>query len=542
MRLDARSTLACYLLLLVVYIGGAMVPLMNNDSAHHAGIALHMHVSGDWLRLITQGHDYLDKPHLLFWLAALSFKIFGVSTFAYKLPSLLFSVLAVYSTARLGRLLHSAEVGRLAGLILASAIAFILANNDVRMDALLTGSIMFAIWQLAEFVAGGRWRNLVLAGLGLALGFATKGMIGVAMPGIAVFLHLLYRRDWARLFDPRWLALPLIVLVFAAPVLFAYYQQFGADGVRFILWSQNFERLAGERFGNAGAEDPLFFVHTFLWAFLPWSFLTLVALWSQGLRVLHGGLRPQPGEEMLTLGTIVVLFAIISASQFKLPHYLNILLPLFSIVLATWLAPRIARPATRGVWVVQFLAILVLALLAVAINGWAFPPLGWGVMAGAVGLLVAGAVLSLSRSGGARVVLASVAAAVVFNFLLAWNFYPQLLRYQAGTVLGEAVERLALDPASVYYLEEQGRAGSFDFTTARLTPTLTLAQLQAMSAPVVLYTSASGREAVEAAGLRAEVLASNPDFRVTRLNARFLNPAKRPDTLSEVFLLRVVAQ
>lgn len=40
MRLDARSTWAACLLLLVAYAGGAWVPLMNNDSAHHAGIAL----------------------------------------------------------------------------------------------------------------------------------------------------------------------------------------------------------------------------------------------------------------------------------------------------------------------------------------------------------------------------------------------------------------------------------------------------------------------------------------------------------------------
>ena len=531
--------IGAYLLLIVVYVGGAMVPLMNNDSAHHAGIALHMHVTGDWLRLITQQHDYLDKPHLLFWLAALSFKLFGVTTLAYKLPSLLFSLLAVYSTQQLGRLLHGADVGRLAGLILASALAFMLANNDVRMDALLTGAIVFSIWQLAEFVAARRWRNLVLAGLGLALGFSTKGMIGVAMPGIAIFLHLLYRRDWAALFDPRWLALPLIVLVFAAPVLFAYYQQFGTDGVRFILWSQNFERLAGERFGNAGAQDPLFFVHTFLWAFLPWSFLTLIALWSQGRSVLKGGLRPQPGQELLTLGTIAVLFAIISASQFKLPHYLNILLPLFSVVLAVWLAPRVERTATRGMWIVQILAIVVLAVLAVALNVWAFPAEDAGVLIGAALMLGAGVVLSRAYRGGARLVLASVAAAAVFNFLLAWNFYPQLLQYQAGTMLGKEVGRLGLNAESVYYLEDQGRAGSFDFTTQRLTPTLSLGELQSIKKPVVLYTSAAGKAAVEAAGLRVDVIASNPDFRVTRLNARFLDPAKREQTLAQVYLIKV---
>ena len=50
----------------------------------------------------NRGLDYLDKPPLTFWLAALSFAISGVSTWAYKLLSL--SALGVYSTWRLARL------------------------------------------------------------------------------------------------------------------------------------------------------------------------------------------------------------------------------------------------------------------------------------------------------------------------------------------------------------------------------------------------------------------------------------------------------
>lgn len=534
MRIDTRTALACYLLLAVVYLGGLLVPLMNNDSAHHAGIALHMHLSGDYLSLITQDQPYLDKPHLLFWLAALAFKLFGVTTFAYKLPSLLFSLLAVYSTAQLGRLLYSAEAGRIAGLVLASSIAFILANNDVRMDALLTGAIVFSIWQLAAFVAQPRWRHLALAALGLALGFSTKGMIGVAMPLIAVFLHLVYRRDWARLFDPRWLALGVLTLVFAAPVLYAYHHQFGVDGVRFILWSQNFERLAGERFGNAGAQDPLFFVHTFLWAFLPWSLLTLAALWSNGRRVVRGS-----GGEVLTLGTLAVLFAIISASKFKLPHYLNILLPLFAVQLGAWLAPRAEGPAGRGAAITQWLAGGLLGVLAVALNGWVFPlPLG-PVAIAAVVLAVVGAALALRVAGGARLVVASAAVAVVFNFLLNFNFYPRLLEYQAGNNLAAAATRLGLELDRMSYLDGHGRAGSFDFYTGRLTPTLPLAALREADGPRYLYTAASGRDALVAAGLRVEVLARNPDFRVTRLNAAFLDPKRRPGTLNEFFLLKV---
>ena len=182
---------------------------------------------------------------------------------------------------------------------------------------------------------------------------------------------------------------------------------------------------------------------------------------------------------------------------------------------------------------------VVLAALAVALNAWAFPVLSVAVLLGAALVLIAGVVLSRGYQGGTRLVLASVAAAAVFNFLLVWNFYPQLLQYQAGTMLGKEVSRLGLNAESVYYLEDQGRAGSFDFTTQRLTPTLSLSALQSIDKPVVLYTSEAGKSAVEAAGLRTEVVASNPDFRVTRLNARFLDPAKRQQTLAQVYLIKV---
>jgi 4-amino-4-deoxy-L-arabinose transferase-like glycosyltransferase len=144
--------IAFFSLLIVVYIIGLFVPLMDNDSAHHANIALRMYLTGDYVSLLDYGQDYLDKPHLHFWLSACSYLIFGVTGFAYKLPSFLFTILGTYATFRLGRKLYNDEVGRLAALIVASSFAYILANNDVRMDAILTGSIIFATWQLVEWV------------------------------------------------------------------------------------------------------------------------------------------------------------------------------------------------------------------------------------------------------------------------------------------------------------------------------------------------------------------------------------------------------
>ncbi|QTQ37295.1 glycosyltransferase domain-containing protein [Aromatoleum petrolei] len=537
---DSRNLYGFYLLLGVVYLGGLCVPLMNNDSAHHATIALHMHLTGDYASLVTQGEPYLDKPHLLFWLAAGAYKLLGVTTFAFKLPSLLFSALAVYATYGLGRVLYSREVGRVAALVLASSLAFILANNDVRMDAVLTGAIAFSIWQLAEFAHYRRWRNLVLAALGLALGFATKGMIGVAMPAIAIFVHLLYRRDWRGLFDPRWLALALLTLALAAPVLWSYHRQFGIDGVKFILWSQNFERLSGGRFGTAGGSDPLFFFHTFLWAFLPWCLLGAAAVWARGRELVAARLRPVPGQEMLTLGTIAVMFGIISSSGFKLPHYLNILLPLFSVLLASWLVPRMRARAPRGAKLAQWLVWGLMGALALALNGWAFPLDRPAVAAGAVVLAFAGTVLARRAQGMARVVLVSVVVAAMFNFLQNFNVYPQLLRYQAGNNLAQALQVRGIDTRGVRHLD--ARANSFDFYTGQLTRPVTLDELKAAREPVLVYAAEGGRKAIEEAGLRVEVLAENPEFRVTRLNIRFLDPDRREQTLSRHYVLRVTGE
>ena len=46
-----------FVLLGGVYFAGLFVPLMDNDSAHHANIALHMYLSGDYVNLVDKGTD-----------------------------------------------------------------------------------------------------------------------------------------------------------------------------------------------------------------------------------------------------------------------------------------------------------------------------------------------------------------------------------------------------------------------------------------------------------------------------------------------------
>ncbi|MCD8538951.1 MAG: hypothetical protein LRY55_03705 [Leadbetterella sp.] len=61
-----------YLALGCTYLSGLFIPLMENDSAQHASMAMKMVLNNDYLSLFKGNAPYLDKPHLHFWLAALS--------------------------------------------------------------------------------------------------------------------------------------------------------------------------------------------------------------------------------------------------------------------------------------------------------------------------------------------------------------------------------------------------------------------------------------------------------------------------------------
>lgn len=370
-----RNTyLFLFSLLGLVYIVGLFVPLMDNDSAHHADIALHMYLTGDYVSLIDHAGPYLDKPHLHFWLCAFSYKIFGVTAFAYKLPSFLFTILGTYSTYRLGKALYDKEVGKLAALLIASSFAYILANNDVRMDAILTACIAFSIWQLVAFIQNRKSSTAIAAALGLALGFSTKGHIGVFVPAVAALFYILYRKDWKLFLHWKWLLLLVAFGLFISPVVYCYYLQYnlhpettirGKDhinGVKFILLNQSIQRFGGEM-GSDAKNDYLFFFHSFLWAFAPWSFIAYLALASR----LKGFFQRK--GEWLTVAVFIIMALVVSFSGFKLPHYLNIVFPTIAVLTASYIISKQSTTRwVKNIFTIQLILVALLFFLSIFIN------------------------------------------------------------------------------------------------------------------------------------------------------------------------------
>jgi 4-amino-4-deoxy-L-arabinose transferase-like glycosyltransferase len=533
-----------FLLLGIVYIIGLFVPLLDNDSAHHANIALHMYLTGDYVSLVDEGHDYLDKPHLLFWLSAASYHLFGVTSFAYKFPSFLFTIFGVYSTYRLGKSLYNAEVGRLSALVIASAFAFMLANNDVRMEAILTASIAFATWQLVDWVNKKSSFNALGAALGLALAFSTKGLIGVFVPAAGIFFYLLYKKDWKAFYHPQLLLIIVSFFAFISPVLYCYYLQYdlhpekvirgksGWSGVKFILWQQTFERYEGKSFGGAGSKDYFFFFHSFLWAFAPWSIIAYIAAVSRIRNFANKKF------EWLTIGTFLIMAVMITFSGFKLPHYINIIFPSIAVLTSAYLLEKLsAEVLTRRIFVTQLVVCLLCLIVAAIINAWAFPLKNWIALVGITALVVLALyAFRMVKSKFQKTVALSVLTSVLIFYLLNSNFYPQLLTYQGGNELAFQTKG-KVDPKNVYFWPFIYNP-SFQFYSKELKKDFSDSVL-VQNHPVWILTDRNSLKQLKQKNLPVLQQYSRHDYNIGTMSLKFINPNTRKETLDTLFLVRI---
>mgnify|MGYP000016013540 FL=1 len=265
---------------------------MEVDAAQYAAISMEMSFTKSFLHVFENGNDYLDKPPFLFWISATSFLLFDISNFTYKLPSVLFAVLGLYSTYRFSKIYYDDKTSYLSALILGTSQALFLITNDIRTDTILMSSIIFSVWQMAEYLKSGRFRNLLFLSLGVAVGMMTKGPLILVVLAAAFGYDLLVNKQWKSIFKVEWIFLLVFVAILLLPMLWGLYTQFdlhpektaygieSPSGLKFFFWTQSFGRITGE---NAFKNDTSFFYffHTILWDFQPWIFFFIPAFFKR---------------------------------------------------------------------------------------------------------------------------------------------------------------------------------------------------------------------------------------------------------------------
>jgi 4-amino-4-deoxy-L-arabinose transferase-like glycosyltransferase len=543
--------------LFVVLVRGLFIDVMDIDASQYASIAMEMLQRGHWLQVTYHQLPYLDKPPLLFWTSALSFAAFGVLTWAYKLPSLLAVGAAAYAVYRFCLLYYARSVARIAAFILASSVGVMLMANDVRTDALLMGASACATWQLAAWLGPSRSTprhritHALLGGLFVGLAMLAKGPIGLVVPAAALGTHVRLHREWKRLWSWQLLAGIATTGVVLFPMCWGLYRQFGATGLRFFFWDQSFGRITG---ATAWRNDtsPLYFVHTFLWVFLPWSLLFIGALWRRGVELIRAWAGPQAGDEGFSLGGFVLPFLALSLSHYKLPHYIFAVLPWAAVLTARWLGrhPETdgkAIATNRAWWLAQYLVSSVLAASLVWLLIAAFPVgslLAWLGAIGAFGLLIVRLARQPFPASADAIVQRGVIAAIGAGFVLNFHVFPAVLHYQASSEAAHAARELGIPMERIVSYRKPGDALSV--YSGRLVPQVAaiseLRQYADSLGELFVFTDSLGRVELDAAGMDNTTVVSLQDFPVARLSTAFLFAGTRSRSLRMSYLLRIPGQ
>jgi len=526
--------------------GLVLIPLMDIDAAQYASISREMLERKSYLQFYDIGADYLDKPPMLFWLSALSLKIFGIYDWAYRLPSFGFAILAVYASYQFTLLYYNKTTAQLAAIVLATSQAMFLITHDVRCDTMLMGWVILSIWQLAAWFKNNQLKHCFIAFVAIAGGMITKGPIALIVPILAFSPHFMLQRDWKQFFRWEYLFGLIVIAILLIPMSVGLYQQFDLhpgklinhvpiqSGLRFYYWTQSFGRYTGE---NSFHEMSYFtfLLENMLWSFLPWILFFLIGLIAAFRAIILNKFYLTKNQEWISTGGFVLTYCILARSQAQLPHYIFVVFPLAAIVTAKFLHQLFFTNefAYLKKPLIIIHAILFSLLWAVLIILMRYPFKELTVIAFVLSIVLAiGYFWYLFKPSNIvsmpKIIFAGAITIISINLLLSTNFYRHLLQYQMGNTAAAFINEQQLPKNKIVtYGDGDSRAlyfyGQYCFKHKASRQELLTTDIVIAAADSVIKLKQSFPHLKE--------LHTGAHFAVSQLTAEFLNPITRASTM-----------
>ncbi len=316
------------------------LPLMNPDEGRYAEIPREMLERGDFITPHLNYVKYFEKPPLLYWLNALSFRIFGMNEFAARFFCALCGLLTVLLVYHAGRKLFDRRTGLLGALVLGTAAGFVAQSRIVLTDIPLTLTITatFLFFLLAAQEDEPRkslyWYLFYTAA---ALATLAKGLIGFVLPGGVAFFYMLFTGRWRLLRQMRLVTGILLFLLICAPWFVAVSLK-NPNFPHFFFIREHFERFTTKI--HHRYQPDWFFIPILFGCFLPWSLLlpeTLRRFWRER--------RSRGAEKRLYLAIWAgLVFVFFSISDSKLVPYILPVFPALALLIGDRLSTALDDP------------------------------------------------------------------------------------------------------------------------------------------------------------------------------------------------------
>ncbi len=280
-----------FVLASLIYVGSAWTPALLDDAdAANAETAREIVERNDWVTLHMNGVRFLEKAPVMYWAIALSYKVFGVSTSAARLPLAIAGILLVLLVAAFGQWMGGERTGFYAGLAMCVGLGAYLFTRILIFEVILTLWITAALYVFLK-VYYGEWRTqwaYAFYAL-LAAAVLSKGLIGAIFPLAILFVFVLVTGNWRRIWQMHPLTGTLLFLALAVP----WHALASVRNDKFFWFyfiNEHVLRFLGKRYPKDYDTVPLFpfWALHLVWLF-PFSFFLPLA--SRRLRALW-----QPAE------------------------------------------------------------------------------------------------------------------------------------------------------------------------------------------------------------------------------------------------------
>ena len=289
--------------------------------------------ASDWLVPHLNTVARLNKPPLIYWATALSFRAFGVSEWSARLIPALASLLVMVLLAVWGTRVWNARAGWAGAMVWAGGIGAVAMGRTANTDMLLCASIaltMFGVFWASELEGKKRLLMGAVAGVGMAMALLSKGPVGVALPMLFAAVYLTISGGWKR---APWgaLALALLVGLLLGAPWFLLVEAQRPGFLHTFIFEENLGRFSGQQ-DYHHPTSPLYYVPVVLVGLIPWTGFLIPGLgvWNRRFAAKSAD-RSLRAQIFLTVWALV-LVAFFSASSTKLISYALPALPAFSLL------------------------------------------------------------------------------------------------------------------------------------------------------------------------------------------------------------------
>ncbi|HTX56364.1 MAG TPA: glycosyltransferase family 39 protein [Candidatus Acidoferrales bacterium] len=370
MERPARAAFVGALIAALITLPGLGVgTLWDNSETAYGEVAREILLTHDWIVMHLNGQPWFVQPPLYFWIGALFARVFGVTSFALRLPSAIATILMGAMTGYAVARQAGTRIGVYASAILSSCLMQAIIGRLAIMDALLDMAVALNIFFWFRALEAGRDRYFIYGWIAAGFGFLAKGLVApvAALMVIVPYAFWNGRHEDQRLPSWRgWLGGALAFLAVVAPWLIAITLRAGPHAFDRMIVHYTIGRYTGVIENQAG---PIwYYLPVVILGFFPWIAFLPVGV-AYGTAALRRSATPANVARLWRLAFvwIVVPLVFFSFARTKLPNYIALELPALALVVALYVDAVVVRGTSRSIVISAATVPIFVGLCAIAI-------------------------------------------------------------------------------------------------------------------------------------------------------------------------------